>query len=265
MTYFRDEYIAPIATVTLGGRQYLPDRFRVVSSRLDPGDVATFILDNRDGDVSAVTGSPVSLSMGYREHGESDVFDGIVERAEAGTSTITVHARDIGTVRLVNTVIAPMAFETATPAMLLSYIVAQCGITLHVDTIPQLTPLPPRKCYVLCGQPGLAAVRAVLASWRLSWDLWCDMGGALYVGIPELTQRYLTPDRYMLEWGESIINMALPKGDSPGQVETVGLPIHHSTQIILATPEFSGIARVDRATWSQWPHSRTEVMWQPIA
>lgn len=261
MMVVRDEHIAPVATVIVGDNEWLPERFRVVSSRLEPADIATIVLDDRSGDVGVVVGSRVKLFMGYREHGEVELFDGIVEKSEADTATVVLQARDVGAVRL-DGVVAPMGFDTATPGVVLGYIAQQCGIVLLPEATAQLAALPTKKYYTLRRQTGMSATREVLSAWGLSWDVWCDLGGGLYVGVPQLTGRYLSEEVYSLEWGESILDLQLPQNGT-GRIVTIGLPIQHSSQIIVDSPDFRGPALVDRVVWSHWPHSRTEVTWQP--
>ncbi|NUN13499.1 MAG: hypothetical protein HUU55_07675 [Myxococcales bacterium] len=261
------EYIAPISTVSAGGIEWTPTRWRVVSSRLEPFDVARVEIDNHDGQISITDGTEIEIRSGYREHGEWVVFRGIMTRCVTGV-TLALEAKDTGMFKLSTAKAVPSSFSPANAVVVAQSIAAAAGVTLQPEALIQLSALPPKKQVVLAATTALVALRTMMQSWGIGgWDLWCDVDASLYIGASTKSSRALSFDLHMLERDENVIEMEPPQNsNSTGRVVTVGLPVRHSEHMIVSDLGFFGpeIVQVDRVTHSVWPHARTEVVWRQV-
>lgn len=257
------EYISPICQVEIGDYQLSRvTNLEIVSSRLNPFDVATIDIDCFGVTTSDFqVGNEVIVGTGYRENGVWNTFVGTVVDASK-KRVVRVFAKDrmlsLTKQRITKT------FVDATPQEILGY-----GLRLADVGRYQLSSrhLPKRHLFVANNITVVDLIKLVNRTWGLDdWSFYFEPDGLFYWGPWEESDRYKQDEVLVFEFGKNIFDL-VPSDEETGTLTTILLPeLRHSMRIRIKDNRFwqqTFEARIERIIYRfEQFKARTYIEWR---
>lgn len=239
------EFTAPIYNIEIG--EYNINKLvsmDVISSRINPCSLVRIYIDCLNSDYQNFQkGDPVNISLGYKEYGLWNVFNGFVIDVSR-QRVIEIFTKD--SMYLLEKPIT-ITFRNVTPQEIISYCLQQAGINqfiLSSDTLPK------KHCFICKNMLIIDIIKMINRSWNLTdWAFYFEPEGTFYWGPWQESARYQQGTITVFEYGKNIVKL-IPSDQELGVLETLLVPfVRHSTIIEINDPKYwrrDVTARVDR-------------------